>query len=560
MGLRGTLIAAIGAACLALAAAPAQAGELNVPGVGGVDLPTVPDLPQVPGLPDVPNLGNTVDDVVEEVPPVDNVVPDLGPGDEAPTEPAPAPTEPSPAPAPPSGGGGDATGSSGGGSIEGTGSSPAPASPSDSGGGRGDERGAGRGADGGASAGPGEGEREPGAAATAGDADRAERTVAQQAADREPNLPTRIGEFIADLPTGVLIGLFGLAVIALLMTGRSAWFARATKNLKLQRRSLERDVGVLQAALVPELPDAVGGVGVGVAFRPATGPAAGGDFHDVFELPNGRVGIVVGDVAGHGREALPRTGVMRYTIRAYLEAGLEPRVAIRLTDRALGASFEDGQFASALAATYEPETRRLVYSCAGHPQPIIVGGTPPSQVEVLAAPPIGIGHPSGSRQTTIALDPGSELWMFTDGLIEAPGGEGMIGRAGLRDLLAERPDPATLLNELPGGAERDDLTVVRLQPPEPADEPQPFSVEALLVEHSYEAGEIAHFLEACGLAEEDLAEACERVAAERRLEGQVLIRISRIGEVTHWRVERVESHLGRTATPVDATATAPLRA
>ncbi len=189
---------------------------------------------------------------------------------------------------------------------------------------------------------------------------------------REPTLSTRAGDLIAEIPSGILIALVLMTVLGLLMTGRSAWFARATEKLRVQRHSLEQDVGVLQAALVPELPRSIGGTAVEAAYAPAGGPASGGDFHDVFELDDGRLGMVVGDISGHGREALPKTGIVRFTLRAYLEAGYEPRTAIRMADLALAGSF-DGDFATAVAATWDPGTGRLVYSSAGNPKPIVVG-------------------------------------------------------------------------------------------------------------------------------------------------------------------------------------------
>lgn len=484
-----------------VASAPASAQIPTVPNLPQTpQVPAVPDLPDVPNVPGVPEVDvpspddvvNTVQNTVNQVTggggggggdtpgttptATDPASPATGGGRGTPVVDATDPTSGSPAPDP--GSGTDPAGSQG--SNGSNGGSPGRAAPAQARSTR---------------ARTARPVRPPGAEPTSQPEDR--------------TLATRVGDAIASLPSGILIGLFGLGAIALLMTGRSAWFARTTDRLKLQRSALRDDVGVLQSALVPDVPPTIAGSAIAVAFKPAAGPAAGGDFHDVFELDGDRIGIVVGDVSGHGPEALPATGIVRYTIRAYIEAGLEPRAALRLADRALTSSL-GGDFATALAAIYDPRSGTLTYSCAGHPAPLIAGGHEHRSVAVLSAPPIGLGRATGSRQSQVSIGKGSRIWFFTDGLTEAHGdGEPQLGRDGLEaDIADPGLQPAELLAliaERAGGPD-DDMTALRL---EPAAAAEPMSVEILEVLPGVDGAALSEFLTECGVR----AQRADRVVA-----------------------------------------------
>jgi hypothetical protein len=124
-------------------------------------------------------------------------------------------------------------------------------------------------------------------------------------------------------PVWILLGV--LLALSLALAARSWLGALRARRLERQRAELLEDVGLLQAALLPLVPARLGPVDTSVAYRPADGPGAGGDFYDLFALGDGRLAVIVGDVSGHGRHALPHTALVRFTLRAYLEAGLSPR-------------------------------------------------------------------------------------------------------------------------------------------------------------------------------------------------------------------------------------------
>ena len=119
----------------------------------------------------------------------------------------------------------------------------------------------------------------------------------------------------------VLFALLAFAVIAALMALNAYLQSRRARSLAGQRAALLSDVGVLQDALLPTVPGNIGELDVSVAYRPAQGLAAGGDFFDVFSISSGRTGIIIGDVSGHGRESVINAALVRYTLRTLMGEG-----------------------------------------------------------------------------------------------------------------------------------------------------------------------------------------------------------------------------------------------
>ncbi len=241
-----------------------------------------------------------------------------------------------------------------------------------------------------------------------------------------------------------------LVALALALGARSGFIALRARRLEHHRRQLLDDVGLLQAALLPDVPAQLESVPVSAAYQPAEGPGAGGDFYDIFALPSGRLAIILGDVSGHGRAALPHTALIRFTLRAYLEAGLAPRVALDTAAAVLERQLS-GVFATVLLATFDPDTHTLVFACAGHPPPVVVPLTPDSPPDptpwqaltVSSAPPLGVGLRTGTRQTTLHFSAPSLVCFHTDGLTEARVSGDLYGEHRLRRALASLGPAAT---------------------------------------------------------------------------------------------------------------------
>ncbi len=351
--------------------------------------------------------------------------------------------------------------------------------------------------------------------------DRRARADEVKPTKQGPPIIREIQRTVGQVPAALKFALAVTGVLAFLLALAGAVTTMRNRSLARQRRDLLQEVGLLQSALLPPVPDRVGGLRTSVAYRPADGPGAGGDFYDVLPLPGGRVGFILGDVSGHGRGALARTAFMRYTLRAYLEAGLEPRVALQVAGRVIDENL-GGDFATVLLAVHDPETGSLTYATAGHPAPLVVGPQPHDPVTAGSSPPIGVGVRTGLRQTTVPLVPGSVAAMFTDGLLEARTEGGLLGRDRLEELLAELGDDATargLVDAVNKEARvmSDDIAAVVIQPTNAATAGL-FRTEQLELTARELDDQIAErFLEACGVPDQDVQAAIydARMIADR---------------------------------------------
>jgi hypothetical protein len=330
-----------------------------------------------------------------------------------------------------------------------------------------------------------------------------------------------------------LIGL--LALLAGGFALRSRLVGRRALRLERQREELLGDVGLLQRALLPDVPTDLSGIDVSVAYRPAEGPAAGGDFYDVFELEDERTAIIVGDVCGHGRQALAVTALMRYTLRAYLGAGFEPRVALQVAGRTIEGD-PDGELTTVVLAVYDARAGTLTYACAGHEPPIVLGPGAHEPVTVYSSPPLGGFMATGHRQTTIPLPPGAAACFFTDGLVEARLGEKMIGRERLTELvteLAPGEGAQLLLERLAAAADRapDDMAACLVRTHDDAVDARNVRVEELESDASELEGDgVLEFLIACGIAETSAHETLRTARATASEFGGALLRVQASGK------------------------------
>jgi hypothetical protein len=336
--------------------------------------------------------------------------------------------------------------------------------------------------------------------------------------DRGSAVTRTVRDIVEVVPGSIKATLAALACLCAVLGGGYLMSLIRARRLSHQRGELLQEVGLLQAALLPSVPDTLGSVRPSVAYRPAEGLAAGGDFYDALDLPGGRAGFILGDVSGHGREALERTAFARYTLRAFLEAGLEPRVALQVAARVLGEHL-GGEFVTVLLAVHDPADGSLTWASAGHPAPIVLGSERFEPVTAGSSPPIGMGLDTGLRQTTVPLPAGSIACMYTDGLVEARTDGDFMGRRGLEEILGELGDAANAaaLIELVAarsGTASDDMAACLLTPAGQTHASAARCEELVVTPGDVERGVVGRFLEACGVERTDvvLDEAADVVA------------------------------------------------
>ena len=338
-----------------------------------------------------------------------------------------------------------------------------------------------------------------------------------------------VSDIVEVVPEPVKMLLAAMGILSLVLGGGYLFTSARARRLARQRSDLLQEVGLLQTALLPPVPETVGAVRTSVAYRPSDGPGAGGDFYDAMTLPGGRAAFILGDVSGHGRAALARTAFMRYTLRAYLEAGLDPRttlqVAGRVVDEHLG-----GDFATVVLAVHDPSSGSLTYACAGHPAPIVVGPSRHEPVLAAGSPPIGLGLRTGLRQTTLPLPPGSVVCLYTDGLAEARTARGILGRPRLGDIVEGLGRGATaheLLDEVAREARlvTDDMATVVLTPTAGVTTGG-FRSEQLEVSADDASGDLVRkFLAACGVAARDSGPVIDEVRGLVDVHGGAVVHV-----------------------------------
>jgi putative methionine-R-sulfoxide reductase with GAF domain len=198
---------------------------------------------------------------------------------------------------------------------------------------------------------------------------------------------------------------------------------RASLASQTRSSSIDRTAALaLQRSLLPtHLPDAPG-VDLAARYVPGHDAGVGGDWYDVFTLPSGWLGVVIGDVSGHGLRSAVVMGRLRSALRAYALVCDDPANALTLLDRKMH-HFEAGNLATVLYAMISPDRTTIQMSLAGHLQPILSApGRRAGTLEIPVDLPLGTGpRPPVRRRTEVAFPDQAVMICYTDGLVERRG-------------------------------------------------------------------------------------------------------------------------------------------
>lgn len=226
----------------------------------------------------------------------------------------------------------------------------------------------------------------------------------------------------------------------------------------------------LQRSLAPRQLPALPGYQFAARYVPSSEHGVSGDWYDVFALPDRSIGVVIGDVMGHGLRAATIMGRIKSALRAYALEHDDPATVLRHLDRKLQ-HFEPGQTSTLIYAMLDPENGTIRFSSAGHlPLAVVGAGQVTWRVQRVGLP-LGVDLTVPRITEGLTLESAQLICLFTDGLVEQRTGGIDAGLAVAEDALAgasEGANPAeaacaALMTALVGDRQvEDDVTILAL--------------------------------------------------------------------------------------------------
>jgi len=258
----------------------------------------------------------------------------------------------------------------------------------------------------------------------------------------------------------------------------------------------------LQRGLLPEPIPQIPGVHLSASYETFT--EVGGDLYDILPLEGSSDGaadnelhriedeparlrggsangsprrwcVFIGDASGHGPSAAVAAAMAQATLHACAAGSAGPGVLFETLNRHLCRKRMEGSFVTAFVGFYDALSRKLTYTSAGHPPPLLAcgNGIRPRLLDAGGGPPLGIDEEATFEQASVTLEPGQIVLLYTDGISEARNLAGaMFGAEGIERCLSNCPDDAAavvrrligcLAAHQAGTRPADDQTVLALQ-------------------------------------------------------------------------------------------------
>ncbi len=195
--------------------------------------------------------------------------------------------------------------------------------------------------------------------------------------------------------------------------------ARRFQAERTEREAMSREAQearTIQQALLPKASPYMPGFAVSGFSIPAQ--AVGGDWYDFIPFPDGRWGLVLADVSGKGMAAALLMSATRGILRSLAEAYCTPSEVLTKLNGLLVADFPAGRFVTLVYAVLDPANRSVTFANAGHLEPLLVDGSGARFLDTERGLPLGLSCGDYS-QSTVALNPGSRLVFYSDGISEA---------------------------------------------------------------------------------------------------------------------------------------------
>lgn len=238
------------------------------------------------------------------------------------------------------------------------------------------------------------------------------------------------------------------------------------ESLYRRTRGALRVAETLQRSLLPESIPALESWELSAHYEPAAGDNVGGDWYDAFELRDGRLIVLIGDVAGHGIAAAGTMAALRNALRAQLFAGAAPAEALsQLNDFCL--HMLRGAFATVIAARVDLGSGRVEAASAGHLMPYLTNSSAPAvPAPIKLSPPIGVKGVKYAP-STFTVEPGHGVVLFSDGLVERRGESIDDGLDLLAEILGRAGDTAAtgIWTAMASDHTDDDVTIITLRRP-----------------------------------------------------------------------------------------------